>query len=74
MQVTTSKETLWINQVIGQKIDTVMCEEDFVVPDIKPDILNTIRTSGTVCIYKRSYGWKSKNRWLCKCIYNVSSR
>lgn len=30
-----------------------MCEEDFVVPDIKPDILNTIRTSGTVCIYKK---------------------
>lgn len=30
-----------------------MYEEDFVVPDIKPDILNTIRTSGTVCIYKK---------------------
>lgn len=30
-----------------------MCEEDFVVPDIKPDILNTIRTSGTICIYKK---------------------
>ena len=30
-----------------------MCEEDFVVPDIKPDILNTIRTNGTVCIYKK---------------------
>ena len=30
-----------------------MCEEDFVVPDIKPDILNTIRTNGTVCINKK---------------------
>lgn len=30
-----------------------MVEEDFVVPDIKPDILNTIRTNGTVCIYKK---------------------
>lgn len=30
-----------------------MCEEDFVVPDVKPDILNTIRTNGTVCIYKK---------------------
>lgn len=30
-----------------------MCEEDFIVPDIKPDILNTIRTNGTVCIYKK---------------------
>lgn len=53
MQVTTSKETLCINQVIGQKTDTAMVEEDFVVPDIKPDILNTIRTNGTVCIYKK---------------------
>lgn len=53
MQVTTSKQTLCINQVIGQKTDTAMVEEDFVVPDIKPDILNTIRTNGTVCIYKK---------------------
>lgn len=53
MSVTTSKETLCINQVIGQKTDTAMVEEDFVVPDIKPDILNTIRTNGTVCIYKK---------------------
>jgi len=30
-----------------------MIEEDFVVPDVKPDILNTIRTNGTVCIYKK---------------------
>lgn len=53
MSVATSKETLCINQVIGQKTDTAMVEEDFVVPDIKPDILNTIRTNGTVCIYKK---------------------
>lgn len=53
MQVTTSKQTLCINQVIGQKTDTAMVEEDFVVPDIKPDILNTIRTNGTICIYKK---------------------
>lgn len=53
MSVETSKETLCINQIIGQKIDTIMVEEDFVVPDIKPDILNAISTSGTVCIYKK---------------------
>lgn len=53
MAVATSKETLCINQVIGQKTDTAMVEEDFVVPDIKPDILNTIRTNGNVCIYKK---------------------
>lgn len=53
MQVATSKENLCINQVIGQKTDTAIIEEDFVVPDIKPDILNAIRTNGTVCIYKK---------------------
>lgn len=53
MAVTTSKQTLCINQVIGQKTDTAMVEEDFVVPDIKPDILNTIRSNGTVCVYKK---------------------
>ena len=53
MQVTASKETLCVNQIIGQKTDTAMVEEDFVVPDIKPDILNTISTNGTICIYKK---------------------
>ena len=28
-------------------------EEDFIVPDIKPDVLNTIDSSGIVCIYKK---------------------
>ena len=53
MQVETNKELLCINQIIGQKLETAIVEEDFVVPDIKPDILNTINTSGTVCIYKK---------------------
>ena len=53
MQVSTNKESLYINQVIGQKTDTIIVEEDVVVPDVKPDILNTISTNGTVCIYKK---------------------
>lgn len=53
MAVEASKETLCINQIIGQKIDTAIIEEDFVVPDIKPDILNSINADGTVCIYKK---------------------
>lgn len=53
MLVEASKETLCINQIIGQKTDTAIIEEDFVVPDIKPDILNAINTSGTVCIFKK---------------------
>ena len=28
-------------------------DEDIIVPDIKPDILKTISTSGNVCIYKK---------------------
>lgn len=53
MAVEATKETLCINQIIGQKIDTAIIEEDFVVPDIKPDILNTINTDATICIYKK---------------------
>ena len=53
MKVETEKETLCINQIIGQKNDNQVIEEDFVVPDIKPDILNVINTSGTVCVYKK---------------------
>lgn len=53
MSVEAIKETLCINQIIGQRIDTAIIEEDFVVPDIKPDIINTISTNGTVCIYKK---------------------
>ena len=53
MQISTKKEELYINQVVGQKQETVMVEEDIVVPDIKPDIINTISTNGTICIYKK---------------------
>ena len=53
MVVDCKNETLCINQIVGHKSDTIIIEEDFVVPDIKPDILNSINTSGTVCIYKK---------------------
>ena len=53
MSVEATKETLCINQIIGKKVDTAIIEEDFVVPDIKPDILNAINTNGIVCIYKK---------------------
>lgn len=53
MLVEANKETLCINQIIGQKTMAAVIEEDFVVPDIKPDILNAISTTGTVCIYKK---------------------
>lgn len=53
MAVQTNKEKLCISQVVGQKTQTIMAETDTVVPDIKPDILNTIYTNGNVCITKQ---------------------
>ena len=53
MQISTNKESLYINKEIGEKFDTAIIEEDYIVPDIKPDILNTIHTSGIVCIYRK---------------------
>ena len=52
MVVDTTKESVCINQIVGQKNENRMIEGDMIVPDIKPDILNTITTSGNVCIYK----------------------
>ena len=53
MSVQTEKDMLCINQIIGQKSQTIMVETDCVVPDIKPDILNTVNTTGTICVYKK---------------------
>lgn len=48
-----SKENICVNQIIGQKEENIRIEGDEIVPDIKPDILNIISSSGTVCIYKK---------------------
>ena len=53
MVVETAKDSLILNQIIEQKRDTFMVEEDCIVPDVKPDILNIISNSGIVCIYKK---------------------
>lgn len=53
MQVDMAKESLCINKIVGQKTEKFMVEGDMIVPDIKPDILNTISTTGNVCIYKK---------------------
>lgn len=47
------KNSLSINQIVAQKLDTEICEGDCIVPDIKPDILNIITSSGIVNIYKK---------------------
>ncbi len=52
MVVNTSKENLCINKLINKKKEIIFVEKDMIVPDAKPDILNTICTSGVVCLYK----------------------
>lgn len=53
MQVDMTKESLCINKIVGQKTQNIIVEQDWIVPDVKPDILNTISTTGNVCIYKK---------------------
>ena len=51
--IEVSKESLCINKLISEKKEIVIVEGDMIVPDSKPDILNTICTSGVVSIYKK---------------------
>ena len=53
MVVDTVNEKLCVNKLISQKREVLLIEGDMIVPDSKPDILNTICTSGVVCIYKK---------------------
>src|SRR5574344_1380774 len=53
MLLETNKEKICMSQIIGQKKDVFTVEEDIIVNDIKPDILNIINASGTVCVYKK---------------------
>ena len=53
MQVDVTKENFVLNKIVGQKNETIQVEGDMIVPDVKPDILNTINMAGNVCIYKK---------------------
>lgn len=53
MAIETLKENLCVNQIIGKAKENITTEGDVIIPDIKPDILSTINTNGTVCIYKK---------------------
>ena len=53
MEINTTKETLNVNKVICEKKEIINIQGDMIVPDSKPDILNTITTSGNICIYKK---------------------
>lgn len=53
MVAETVKENLCVNKLVATKREVILVEGDMIVPDSKPDILNTICTSGVVCIYKK---------------------
>ena len=53
MEVNVTKQSVTINKLVSTKKEIVTIEGDMIVPDIKPDILNTIDTAGNVCIYKK---------------------
>ncbi len=53
MDLDTIKESLCVNKLIATKKEMILVEGDMIVPDSKPDILNTICTSGVICIYKK---------------------
>lgn len=53
MKIETLKKSICINRIVTQKTERFTLEEDVIIPDIKPDILKPISTSGNVCIYKK---------------------
>lgn len=53
MALEVEKSNLNINQIVTEKNENVMIEGDCIVPDVKPDILEIIGTSGVINVYKR---------------------
>lgn len=53
MKVETEKDTICVNRVVSQKNETVYVDSDVIIPDAKPDIINSIHTNGSVCLYKK---------------------
>lgn len=53
MAIEVEKKNLSINQIIANKNELSIIEGDCIVPDVKPDIMSIIGTSGILSIYKR---------------------
>lgn len=53
MEVDTTRQNITVNKLVSTKKEIITIEGDMIVPDVKPDILNTIDTVGNVCIYKK---------------------
>ena len=53
MEVEVSKEKICINKLVAEKKELIFLQSDIIVPDSKPDILNTINVTGKCLIYKK---------------------
>ncbi len=53
MAIKLEKSKLAVNQVITNKTENIELNGDCIVPDVKPDILEIVGTSGVVNIYKK---------------------
>lgn len=53
MAIQALKENLNVNQIIGKSKENIIAEGDVIIPDVKPDILSTINSNGTICIYRK---------------------
>ena len=51
--IEVKREKLNINKLVAEKKETIFVEGDMIVPDSKPDVLNTICASGVVSLYKK---------------------
>ena len=53
MAIETEKSSISINKIIVNKNEKIEIEGECIVPDVKPDILEVISSSGVVSIYKK---------------------
>ena len=55
MEVEVSKENICINKLVSQKKEIIFVNTDMIVPDSKPDVLNTINVTGNGSIPSASF-------------------
>ena len=48
MDINITKETINVNKIVCEKKEIIKLQGDMIVPDSKPDVLNSIYTSGNV--------------------------
>ena len=53
MELSSEEQKITINRLVGKKTKKILIEKDIIIPDIKPDILDTIDSEGNIYIYKK---------------------